>query len=69
MRSLAEVNQQGRIDFGYRLDFHRLMAVRKRRSGPCSKPAYTVDLQKKTDVMVGSRSAPIGTPPGGQHSF
>jgi hypothetical protein len=26
-RSLAEINQQGPIDFGYRLDFHRLMVL------------------------------------------
>ena len=35
--SLAEVNQQGPIDFGYRLDFHRLMTLLREVEEPVSK--------------------------------
>jgi hypothetical protein len=33
-RSLAEVNQHGQIDFSYRLDFHRLMALLRQVEEP-----------------------------------
>ena len=33
-RSLAEVNQQGRIDFSYRLDFHHLMELLREVEDP-----------------------------------
>jgi hypothetical protein len=33
-RSLAEVNQQGQIDFRYRLDFHRLVALLREVEDP-----------------------------------
>jgi uncharacterized LabA/DUF88 family protein len=33
-RSLAEVNQQSRTDFSYRLDFHRLMALLRELEDP-----------------------------------
>jgi uncharacterized LabA/DUF88 family protein len=33
-RSLAEANQQGQIDFSYRLDFHRLMALLRELEDP-----------------------------------
>jgi hypothetical protein len=39
-RSLAEVNQQGQIDFGYRLDFHRLMALLRELEDPVRATAF-----------------------------
>lgn len=33
-RSLAEVSQQGRVDFSYRLDFHHLMELLREVEDP-----------------------------------